>query len=159
MLIQSSFSVMIGSMFRAPRSEWMFYREEFWFEILWMNRNNPDYENRWRSDFRMCGQTFSHIVDLVRANLEKRDTHFRKAIPIEKRVAVAIWRLSTGNSFRSVSKTFAIGKSTAVTITREFCVEMMNISSRFIKFPVSRKETSEAIEKLKVDIVRESKTL
>ena len=72
----------------------------------------------------MTQPTFIKIVELVRPRLERRDTQLRKAIPIEKPVAIAIWRLSTGNSFRSVAKTFAVGKSIAVKITREFCTEM-----------------------------------
>ena len=46
--------------------------------------------------------------------MAKADTVFRKAVPIEKRVGVALWRLSTGNSFRTISKVFGIGKSTVI---------------------------------------------
>ena len=48
--------------------------------------------------------TFLQIVHLVRPRLEKRDTQLRKAIPIENLVGVALWRLSTGNSFWSIKK-------------------------------------------------------
>ena len=40
---------------------------------------------------------------------------------MEKRVGVTLWCLATGNSFCSATKTFAIGKSTAVKITHAFC--------------------------------------
>ena len=66
----------------------------------------------------MSQDTFRDIVRVVQPALEKRDTQFRRAIPIEKRVAIALWRLSTGNLFRTVAKTFVVGKSTAVQITR-----------------------------------------
>ena len=85
---------------------------------------SPDFQLQWKQDFRMNGFNFEKLVNEVRHALEKQDTHdMRKAIRVEKRVAIAIWRLSTGNSFRSVAKTFAIGKSTAVKVTREFCKE------------------------------------
>ena len=61
--------------------------------------------------------TFLQIVHLVRP----RDTQLRKAIPIENLVGVALWRLSTGNSFRSIKKTFGGGKSTGAQIAAEFC--------------------------------------
>ena len=48
--------------------------------------------------------------------MEKRDTQLCRAVPIEKRVAVALWRLSIENSFRTTAKKFAVGKSTAVKI-------------------------------------------
>ena len=66
----------------------------------------------------MSQDTFRDIVRVVQAALEKRDIQFRRAIPIEKRVAIALWRLSTGNLLRTVAKTFVVGKSTAVQITR-----------------------------------------
>ena len=71
----------------------------------------------------------------VQPALEKRNTQFRRAIPIEKRFEIAFWRLLTGNLFRTVAKTFAVGKSTAVEITREFCSEMLRLAPRYIHFP------------------------
>ena len=66
--------------------------------------------NRWKEDFRMSGRTFEKLVNLLRGSLEKRDTHFQKAIPVKNRVAVALWRLANGNSFRTTNKTLAVGK-------------------------------------------------
>ena len=86
---------------------------------------------------------------VVQPALEKRDTQFRRAIPIEKRFEIALWRHSTGNPFRAVAKTFAVAKSTAVQITREFCSEMLRLAPRYIHFPRSRRETTEAIEQFK----------
>ena len=60
-----------------------------------------------------------------------------------------MWRLSTGNSFHTVSKTFVIGKSTAVTITREFYTEIFRLSGQFIKFPISQLKTAKTIENFK----------
>ena len=77
------------------------------------------------------------------------DTHFWHAIPIEKRVAIALWRLLTSNSSRTVAKTFAVRKSTAVQITREFWV-MLRLALQYIHFPKSRRETTEATKQLKV---------
>ena len=49
-----------------------------------------------------------------------------------------------------VAKTFAVGKPTAVQITREFCSEMLRLAPRYIHFPRSRRETAEAIKQFKV---------
>ena len=80
--------------------------------------------------------------------MEKRDTQLRRAVPIEKRVAIALWRLSTENSFGTTAKTFAVGKSTAIQITCDLCSEIQRLASTFIKFPNTRRETAKAIEKL-----------
>ena len=71
---------------------------------------------------------------------------------MEKRVAIAIWRLSTENSFRSIANVFAVGKSTAVTICKEFCRELKGLSSEYISFRVTRRENAEAILKFKADV-------
>ena len=98
----------------------------------------------------MSQETFRDIVRVVQPSLEKRDAQFRRAILIEKRVAIALWRLLTGNSFRTVAKTFAVGKSTATQITTEFCSKMLRLAPRYIHFPRSRRETAEAFEQFKI---------
>ena len=92
---------------------------------------------------------FEKLFDLVRPRLEKHDTQLRKAIPIKKRVTAALWCLSTGNFFRTVSKAFAIRKLTAVTITREFSAETFRLFPQFIKFPISQLETARTIKNFK----------
>ena len=115
---------------------------------MWEHRHSSDFQFRWKLDFRMNSLNFEKLVDLVRQRSEKHDTQLRTAIPIERRAAVALWRLSTGNSFHTVSKTFAIGKSTAVTITRDVCAEIFRLSLQFIKFPISQLETAKNYRKL-----------
>ena len=95
----------------------------------------------------MTRNTFLEIARIVLLVMEKRDTQLRRAVPIEKHVAIAVRRLSTGNSFRTTAKTFAVGKSTAVQITRYFCSEIQRLASGFIKFPNTKRQTAEAIEK------------
>ena len=138
--------------FIRNRNLWAYERYETWFSKL-MNNDDGDskFDIRWRNEFRMKHSTFLQIVQLVRPRLEKQDTQLRKAIPIEKRVGVALWRLSTRNSFRSIEKTFSIGKSTAVQTTAEFCKEIVRLSHLFIKFPSNRRDIAEAIVKFKQD--------
>ena len=69
--------------------------------------------------------------------LQKQETIFRRVIPGEKRVAIGIWRLGTGNSYRTIAKTFGVGKSTAVTISYDFCSALVRIFDRFISFPIA----------------------
>ena len=124
-------------------------RDESWFKDLWDNRHNPDYVNRWKEDFRTSPRTFEKLVNLLRGSLEKRDAPIRKAIPVKKRVAVALWRLANGNSFRRTSKTVAVGKSTAVEITNKFCEVLSRYQRFFIKFRVNRRDTAEVIVKFR----------
>ena len=60
--------------------------------------------NRWKEDFRMSRRKFEKLVNLIRGSLEKRDTHFRKAIPVKKGVTGALWRLTNENSLEQQVK-------------------------------------------------------
>ena len=59
-------------------------------------------KKRWREDFRINGFSFQKLIDLVSPQLRKNDTKFWKTIEIEKRVAISLWRLATGNSHRTI---------------------------------------------------------
>ena len=61
-------------------------------------------------------------------------------------MAIALWRLSTGNSFRSTAAVFGVGKSSAVQITKEFCVIMSQSARHYIKMPNNERETAIALE-------------
>ena len=86
------------------RRYWMMQYNQLWFETTWETRENDVTKELWKKEFRMRVETFQYLVDLIGVNLQRLDTRFRKAIKVEKRLAIVIWRLSTGNSYRSVSK-------------------------------------------------------
>ena len=56
---------------------------------MWSNRNFLAIRQQFRTYSRMTLDTFMGIVTLARNRLEKQDTRFREAVPIEKRVAIA----------------------------------------------------------------------
>ena len=116
---------------------------------MWINRNDLAIRQQFRADFQMTPNKFSDIVTLVRNRVEKQDTRFHEAIPIEKRVAIALWRLVNGNSCHDVSKTFAEGKSIAVSIAKSFCAEISHLSKYFIKFWRTPSGTAKAIATFK----------
>ena len=63
-------------------------------------------------------------------------------------LAIALWRLLTGNSFRSTAAVFGVGKSSAVYITKQFCKCIAKRACNVKKFPGNERETSIALEKL-----------
>ena len=92
----------------------------------------------------MLPSTFDFIVSLVEADMRKEDTYFRS---IQKRVACALWWLSTGNSYRIVPKVFGVRRSTVSQIVKEFYKTLRKNYSRFIKFPKTRMEVALEIQK------------
>ncbi|CAM4613933.1 unnamed protein product [Caretta caretta] len=56
--------------------------------------------------------TFMEICDLLSPALKCKDTKMRAALTVEKQVAIALWKLATPDSYRSVGNQFGVGKST-----------------------------------------------
>ena len=65
---------------------------------------------------------------------------------MEKRVAVALWRLATSNSYRSTNKVFGIGLTSVAKIVHEICESVFEESGQFIKFPANGHDTALEIE-------------
>ncbi|CAH3153985.1 unnamed protein product [Porites lobata] len=84
---------------------------------MYRNRN---LEALWKKHFRVTRDTFDYICQLIEGDLQKEGTRLRKAVPVYKRVAVVLWRLGSGNSYRTTGITFGLGKSTVIKICNEF---------------------------------------
>ena len=147
---QKRLLAMLLSNENISRRYWMINHHQNWFEILWEARYNPIVENLFQKQFRMLPRTFEQVVNLVTEPLIRQDTMFREAVTIHKRVAVAVWRLATGNSYRAISKVFGINCSTVNVILLEFCTVIYVLSSQFINFPVTEDETSIMIDLFRI---------
>ena len=67
-------------------------------------------------------------------------TRMRSPVSVKVRVGVALWRLATGDSFKSYGLQFGPGMSTASTIYDEFERSLLQLKDQFIidKFPITR---------------------
>ncbi|CAM4538526.1 unnamed protein product [Lepidochelys olivacea] len=63
-------------------------------------------------NFRMRKGTFMELCDLLSPALRRKNTKMRAALIVEKQVAIALWKLATPDSYRSVGNQFGVGKST-----------------------------------------------
>ena len=57
---------------------------------MWNNRNHIAIGHQFRPDIRITPETFMDTFTFVRKRLEKQDTRFREAFPIEKSVAIVL---------------------------------------------------------------------
>ncbi|KAG6920367.1 hypothetical protein G0U57_021268, partial [Chelydra serpentina] len=69
-------------------------------------------ESQWLRNFQMRKGTFLELCELLSPALKRQDTRMRAALTIQKRVAIALWKLATPDSYRSVANQFGVGKST-----------------------------------------------
>ena len=143
----SQFIPAICAALPMARRYWMTDYDQDWFTIMWEKKDETIYKELWLKEFRMSPDTFCYIVGVVRATLLRQNTSFRNAIPIEKRVVMTIWRLSTENSYRTVGKVFGVGIS--CSIINEFCSSITAVASDYIKFPQNGQETANEIQKFK----------
>ncbi len=54
-------------------------------------------------------------------SLEKRDTVMRRAIPLEQRVAIALWRLATNGDYRTIAHLFGVSRASVCLIVQDVC--------------------------------------
>ncbi|XP_078363994.1 uncharacterized protein LOC144648250 [Oculina patagonica] len=100
----------------------------------------------WKMHFRVTRPTFEALCDLVGGDLQKQHTRMRSPVSVEERVGLALWRLATGDSFKSCGLQFGLEMSTAKTICAEFELSLLRLKDRFIKFPLTRQELQELMD-------------
>ncbi|CAN7938463.1 unnamed protein product [Ixodes hexagonus] len=76
---------------------------------------------------RMPPRTFDTLLELLGPRICKQDTRFRKAIPADHRLALAVRFLAAGETVRSSSFNFMSGRSTACHVVPEVCQAIWNI--------------------------------
>uniref|UniRef100_A0A8C4VZ86 DDE Tnp4 domain-containing protein n=1 Tax=Gopherus evgoodei TaxID=1825980 RepID=A0A8C4VZ86_9SAUR len=90
---------------------------EWWDHIVLQSWD----DEQWLQNFRMRKATFMGLCDDLAPNLRRMNTRFRDALSVEKRVAIAIWKLATPDCFRSVANQFGVGKSTVGMVLMQVC--------------------------------------
>ena len=87
---------------------------------------------------RMTPERFDHLLSLVRPKIEKQDTHLRKAIKAEARLALTLQFLASGESQQSLSYSFRIGRTTVSQIVSETCSAIFHsLKEPYLKCPKS----------------------
>ena len=124
---------------RRAKRALCFPRNQFWFETL---LSGSFVEEWWKENFRISRNTLRFIVRLVSPDLAKADTNMRKALSVEKRIAVVLWRLATGDTYWSTSLQFGVGRTTALKAKKEFCKILAKKAGEFIKFPITEAEAT-----------------
>ncbi|KAK6182064.1 hypothetical protein SNE40_009828 [Patella caerulea] len=112
---------------------WAHERSGGWWNYIVCNTFN---EEQWIENFRMRQDTFNMICDALRPYIKRKDTSFRRCIPVEKRVAISLWTLATPCEYRTISHLFGISRSSICLILKEFCkIINKRLSKRYIYLP------------------------
>uniref|UniRef100_A0A8C3F3E8 DDE Tnp4 domain-containing protein n=1 Tax=Chrysemys picta bellii TaxID=8478 RepID=A0A8C3F3E8_CHRPI len=81
---------------------------DWWDRIMLQVWDN----SQWLRNFRMRKDTFMELCDLLSPALKRQNAKMRAALTVEKRMAIALWKLATPDSYRSVGNQFGVGRST-----------------------------------------------
>ena len=83
-----------------------------------------------------CHRTFLHLCDQLHPKLFRSDTHYRMAIPVKKRVAIALWFLAIPGEYRTIAHLFGVARCTVCVIVNEVCRAIDSIlRPQYISFP------------------------
>ncbi|CAM1312244.1 Uncharacterised protein r2_g2256 [Pycnogonum litorale] len=104
----------------------------------WDNVVNGFTTQQWNKNFRVSYETFLYICDQLRPIIQLKDTNMRKAVDIERAVAITLWRLSTCCSYRTVGHLFGVGLSTVhYIVSRAVSAIVKVLGPKHIVFPSS----------------------
>lgn len=84
--------------------------------------------------------SFQKLCESLDPYIGKRDTIYRKAISLGKRVAVALFFLKSGTDYGTIADLFGIVRSTVSALVLEFCDAMIAEHQGLISFPDTEEE-------------------
>lgn len=108
----------------VQRSLWTHERTGEWWERI----VNQCFDRRdWLENFRMSQDTFMYLCEKLKPAIEKQDTVLRKAIPVQQRVAIALWKLATNSEYRSIAHLFGVSRSSVCLIVKDVCEAIVKL--------------------------------
>jgi hypothetical protein len=111
---------------------WVLPRSTAWFSHFLLHEYD---DRRWVQNFRFTKDAVFQMSAVLAPLCARKDTKYRRAVPMRVRVACTLYKLAHGASFLQCSESFAIGKSTVSGIVRDI-VHAVNIQFRSeIGFP------------------------
>lgn len=78
-------------------------------------------------NFHLSRDSFQYICSCVGHLMGRKNTNYRLCVPVQKRVAVAIWKLATGSEYKTISHLFGVGLSTVFNCVQDFCNAVIKV--------------------------------
>ena len=115
-----------------------------WFEIHYNDHRIPD--DYFKQQLRVRRATFNELLNMVNPHVARQDASMRNCIPLEKIMAIGLYRLAHGNLYVSIAPVFNVGKSTVIEAVQDVVNVLYDQRNQYIKFPTTITETTECIE-------------
>ncbi|KAH7932414.1 hypothetical protein HPB51_029301 [Rhipicephalus microplus] len=117
----------------TKRAVWMREQcQDWWDRIVATNFNDND----WRENFRMSRHNFCHLVAAVAPFMSPCENYVRTPVPLDKRVAIALYKLASCGEYRIVANQFGVHKSTVKKFFYMFCQSATtHLAKEYVKLP------------------------
>ena len=74
----------------------------------------------------MQQSTLFYLCEKLRPAIIRQNTHLRKAVSVQQRVAITLWCMATPCEYRTVAHLFGVARSTVCTIVHDTCLAITN---------------------------------
>jgi hypothetical protein len=111
---------------------WVKLRSTTWFSDFLISLYD---DARWIEQFQMDKASIADLCYRLRPQIEKQDTKYRQAVPVEVRVCCCLYKLAHGASLLLCSESFAIGKSIVGLVLREVVAARNQVYGHIIQWP------------------------
>ena len=127
---------MIYAQRRLSPAVWVEPQAQQWWNVVVPQMTH----RRFVSNFRVSRASFGYICRRLGPILERSDTNYRLSIPVEKRVAISLYKLASNLCYRLVAEQFGVGITTACHCLQDFCKAVIKVLlPDHIKTPDARK--------------------
>ncbi|EFJ23471.1 hypothetical protein SELMODRAFT_36005, partial [Selaginella moellendorffii] len=109
---------------------------------------------RWKWKLRMEKKTFFGLCGILEAEICKQDTKFRRAVPVDVRLGVTLYKLFKNTNYSDLSDKFGIGEATAHDIVVQTTAAIVKCLRYKIRFP----ETVAKVRAVAADFQQITKT-
>ncbi|XP_046432592.1 putative nuclease HARBI1 [Neodiprion fabricii] len=91
-------------------------------------------DHEFKSHFRMSRATFKYLHGMMQKDL-LRQVKGCPCIPSQTQLMIALWKMATADSYRSICDRFNVGRATAVRAVRRVTRALFKRAPLFIKWP------------------------
>ncbi len=97
---------------------WMKVRSRDWWQRVGLTEFS---DSEWRGNFRMSRVSFMELCERVRLPMSPQDFSVHVPIPLEMRVAIALYKLDSFAEYSVITNQFGVHKSTVKRYVYLFC--------------------------------------
>lgn len=115
------------------RALWCKVRSRDWWDrVVMMEFTDED----WRENFRMGRAAFDRLCKIVEPHMSPDINCVRAPVPLQMRVAMALYKLGSCGEYRLMANQFGVHKSTVKKFVYMFCKTLVEkVASQFIRVP------------------------